>query len=383
MPRIYLDHVTTTPLEARVAAAMAPYLGSAFGSPSPLHTRGRRIRSALETARAQVAGLVHSQPEEILFTSSATEANNLALKGVLLRAARPGRVLVAATEHISVLHPLRSLARLGYESVALAVDADGRLDPDRLDHALRAGALLVSVAHASAEVGTLQPIDEIVRRTRRHGVPLHCDATATAGHVELPEASLIPDLVTFAPHLFNGPQGVAALRVASALDLRPLVEGGVQEQGLRPGTEPVAAIVGFGVAADIATSEGAASSAVASRRAASLRALIGKAVQEIRFTGDPTGRIPGHLSLCVRGAEAEALLRALDGDGIEAASGSACTTEAGKPSHVLQAIGIDPLLARGALTFMFGLGNDDDDPTLVATSLAGAVARLRALSPGI
>ena len=382
MPPTYLDHATTTPLDPRVREAMLPFIGEQFGSPSTLHRRGREARAQIDRARVAVARLLDAVPEEVLFTASATEANNLAIKGVALASKGRGRILAAATEHISVLHPLRSLEREGIEVVLLPVDSVGVVDRDRLRRELSRGALLVTVAHASAEIGTLQPLADLCSLARAQGVPFHCDAAATAGLISWSETERQADLITLSPHLFNGPQGVAALVVRGQRRLKPLIEGGGQEGGLRAGTEPLAAIVGFGVAADLIALERPARAAAATVRAEDLRRRLDGALEGLVFTGDPRTRVPGHLSLCVHGAEAEALLRALDALGIEAASGSACTTEAGKPSHVLQAIGVDPVLARGALTFMFGLGNTDEDAARAATGLTQAARRLRAISPG-
>jgi cysteine desulfurase len=380
MRRIYLDNATTTRPDPRVRSAMLPYLGRDFGSPSASHSRGRTARKAIEAARASVARLIDAPSEEILFTSSATEANNLALKGLTL-ASPPGRLLAAATEHISVLHPLQRLARSGHELVLLPVDGSGRIDLDRLRKEFARGAALLTMAHASAEIGTLQPLAEVARLAHAAGVPFHCDATASAGLGRPIGGVDGPDLLTLTPHLFHGPQGVAALRVRAGMRLLPLIEGGGQEGGLRAGTEPLASVVGFGVAADLAMREGASRAATAAERARELRDRIEAALPGLRLTGDPVDRLPGHLSLCVADVDAEAMLRALDDAGIEAASGSACATIVGKPSHVLEALGIEARLARGALTFMFGPGNRDDDASRTALVLGRAVKRLRTLSP--
>jgi cysteine desulfurase len=379
--RIYLDHVTTTPLDPEVREAMLPFLGTAFGSASPPHRRGREARACIERARSAVARLLDADPEEVVLTASATEANNLAIKGVALASGGRGRILAAATEHTSVLHPLRSLERDGFEATLLPVDPAGVIDRDRLVRELDRGAVLLTVAHASAEIGTLQPLADLCRLARERAVPFHCDATATAGLIPTTGPGWRPDLVTLAPHLFYGPQGIAALCVRGGRRLKPLIEGGAQEGGLRAGTEPLAAIAGFGAAADLVLRERPRRAAEAARRAGDLRRRLDAAIEDLLFTGDPRHRIPGHLSLCVRGAEAESLLRDLDALGIEAASGSACTTEAGKPSHVLQAMGVDLVAARGALTFMFGEGNTDEDAGRAAVALASAAHRLRAIGP--
>jgi len=382
MRRIYLDHASTTPLAPEVFEAMLPWMGDRFGNASSPHARGAAARDAVERARAEVAALVHAAPEEIVFTGSASEANNLALKGVA-RARREGagRLLAASTEHISVLHPLRTLEREGFSVALLPVDPAGLLDADDLARFLARDTLLLSVAHASGEIGTLQPLGAICRAAHARGVMVHSDATLTAGAVPWPAGNEAPDLATLTPHLFYGPPGVGALRVRRGVRLAPLIEGGAQEGGLRAGTEAVASIVGFGVAARLALAERDARAARAAAHADRLRDLLLRRLAGVVPTGHPERRIPGHVSLCLRGVEAEAVLLALDEEGIEASSGSACTTEVRKPSHVLEALGIEPLLARGALTLSFGEMSREGDAERVAEALGGIVPRLRRLNP--
>ncbi len=382
MRRIYLDHASTTPVVAEVLRAMLPYLGERFGNASSPHGRGAAAREAVEEARASVAALLGAAPEEIVFTGSASEANNLALKGLALaRTIRDGHIVASATEHISVLHPLRTLERNGFRVTLLRVDRHGTVHPDELEKALTPDTLLASVAHASGEIGTVQPLAEICRAAHQRGVPVHCDAAMTAGSLPWPGGPDQPDLVTLTPHTFYGPQGVGALRVRRGLRLAPLVEGGSQEGGLRAGTEPLASLVGFGAAARLARTAMERRARRANVLAGRLRAILEGRIEGALPTGHPTHRIPGHLSLCLRGVEAEALLQALDAEGVEAASGSACTTEARKPSHVLEAIGVDPVLARGALTLAFGEMSREDDVEAVGAILPRVVGRLRELSP--
>ncbi|HEU4401979.1 MAG TPA: aminotransferase class V-fold PLP-dependent enzyme, partial [Candidatus Polarisedimenticolia bacterium] len=312
MQRIFLDHASTTPVAPGVLTAMLPYLGERFGNPSGPHGRGAAAREAVERARADVAALGGAAAEEIVFTGSATEANNLALKGLVQAAGgRSLHLAAASTEHISVLHPLRTLEKRGCRVSRLPVDGRGSIDPDDVARVIAPDTILISVAHASGEIGTLQPLAEICRVARDRGVPVHCDATLTAGVIPWPSGDEGPDLVTVTPHLFYGPQGVGALRVRRGLRLAPLVEGGGQEGGLRAGTEPLAAIVGFGAAARLAVEERAGRALRSSARAARLRLLLQERLAGAVFTGHPAHRIPGHLSLCVRGTEAEALLTAL------------------------------------------------------------------------
>ena len=375
-----LDLATTTPLDERVRDAMLPWIAPGSAIPSAHGTRGRAARRALDRARQAVARLFEAEPEEIVFTGSATEANNLAIKGVAAASPRPGVLLAAATEHLSILHPLRTVERLGHRVELLPVDRDGRIDPEALARALKPGTLLVSIAHASSEIGTLQPLADLVRVARSAGVPFHCDASLSLGLMpwRAPEA---PDLGTASSHLMHGPAGAAALRVRDGLRIRPLVEGGTQERGLRAGTEALAAIVGFGRAAELALEEAAARGAAAAAAATVFRDELRGRLPGVIFTGHPRSRVPGHVSLCLPGVEAEAVLQGLEEEGIEAGSGSACASEAGKPSHVLLALGIDPIAARGAVTLQFGGSHDRADARRAAEALAGVVQRLRSLSP--
>ncbi|HET6277659.1 MAG TPA: aminotransferase class V-fold PLP-dependent enzyme, partial [Candidatus Polarisedimenticolia bacterium] len=251
--RVYLDHASTTPLHPEVREAMLPYLGDRFGNPSSPNLPGRLARQVIDQARDRVAALLGARFEEVLFTGSASEANNLALKGIAGAARRAGGHLVAAaTEHASILHPLRTLSRQGFRTTLLPVDKVGKLRSDRLEEALDDDPLLVSIAHASPEIGTLQPLEEICGRAQARGVVVHSDATVTAGLLPWPTAAPSPDLVTVTPHLFYGPAGIGALRVREGIRLAPLIEGGRQEGGLRAGTESLAAIAGFGAAAALA-----------------------------------------------------------------------------------------------------------------------------------
>jgi cysteine desulfurase len=382
MNEIYLDHASTTALLPEVLEAMRPYFSTQFGHASALHSRGTRARQALDEARAAVAALLPAEPDEMVFTGSATEANNLAIKGLAWSVGRRGgHFVAAATEHISVLHPLRTLQKQGFEVTLLPVDRNGLVDPDDVRRAVRPDTLLVSVAHANAEIGTTQPLADLCRAARGAGALFHTDAALTAGAIPLPRGDDRPDLVTLTPHLFYGPQGIGALRVRRGVRLAPLVEGGAQEAGRRAGTEALAVAVGFGAAARLAAGEMEARGRRSAARAGALQRRLSETLDGVVMTGHPTRRVPGLLSLCLRGIEAESLLTALDAEGVEAASGSACTTAVRKPSHVLQAIGLDPVLARGAVTFAFGEANGDGDAAEVARLLPPLVERLRRLSP--
>ena len=382
MKSIYLDNVATTRIDPRVLSAMRPYLEERYANPSSPHVAGRRAREAVEEARAEVAALLGCTEEEIVFTSSATEANNLALKGICRARGRRGdRILVSAVEHPSVLHPARTLAGEGIDVTEVPVDSTGRVHPEILRSHLQRGASLVSVMHANPEVGTLQEVAELARMAREAGSLFHTDATLTAGLFRGLWREVSPDLLTLAPHLFHGPKGIGALVVRRGTRLRPQEEGGVQEGGLRAGTEPVDRIVGFGAAARLAREEAPGRTTRLRRLETQLRTRLEGCLEDWVPTGDPLNRLPGHLSLCLRYVEGEAVLGLLDDRGILAGSGSACTREVMKESHVLRAMGIDPVLARGSLHFSFGAFSSEADPAEVARVLPEIVELLRRISP--
>ena len=382
MSPIYLDNCTTTRPDPRILSSMMRFLSEEYGSPSSPHSPGRRALQCLERAREEVASLVGCLSEEVIFTSSATEANNLAVKGVFRALGRrSSRVLVSAVEHVSVLHAARTLVGEGADLVEVGVSPDGRVDLNHLSEALRGRAALVSVMHGNGEMGTLQPVSEISRLAREHGCLVHSDATLTAGLYPDLWRDLEVDLMTLSPHHFHGPKGVGALVVRSGTRLRPQIEGGIQEGGLRAGTPSVALAAGFGAAARLAREESRDRVRDLETLATRLRTRLEELLSDWVLTGDPIQRVPGHLSLCLRYVEGEAVLGLLDEAGILAGSGSACTQGAGKASHVLTAMGVDPVLARGSLEFCFGIFNTAEEADEVARILPGIVERLRELSP--
>src|SRR5262245_37396719 len=361
---------------------MMRHLTEEYGSPSSPHSLGRRALQGLEQAREGVAALVGCRSEEVHFTSSATEANNLAVKGVFRALGRfSSRVIVSAVEHVSVLHAARALVHEGADLVEVGEGPQGRLDLNRLSEALAGSAALVSVSHGTGEIGTLQPVQEISRLARERGSLVHTDATLTAGLFPDLWRDVEVDLMTLSPHLFHGPKGIGALVVRDGTRLRPLIEGGIQEGGLRAGTPSVALAAGFGAAARIAREESSVRVRNLERLALRLRTRLEEQLEDWVLTGDPVQRVAGHLSLCLRYIEGEAVLGLLDEAGIIAGSGSACTLGAGKASHVLTALGLDPVLARGAVDFCFGIFNTAQEADEVARTLPGIVDRLRQLSP--
>lgn len=359
---------------------MAPFLEGWVGNPSAPHALGQEARESLGAARAKVARLVGGRPEGVIFTSGATEANNLAIKGVALRGS--GRhVVTTAIEHVSVLTPCRDLVKQGFEVTVLPVSPDGRVAPAAVGAALRPDTCLVSVGAANGEIGTVQPWRAFARLTRAAGVALHVDGVGAMGRVPLAVDADGIDLLSLSANDLYGPPGVGALWVRPGLRVVPQLLGGGQEDGLRSGTENLAGVVGLGVAAELALREGPAES----QRLLALRDRLIDGVAArcpaATLTGPTEGRLPHQVSLVVGGVKGESLLLALDLVGISASTGSACAALTGTPSHVLGAIGIDARTAEGSLCVTLGRWTRSDDVDVVLAELPPIVERLRALSP--
>jgi len=377
-----MDNVAASPLLPEVREAMLPYLGEIFGNPQSLHNWGDGAREAVEGAREQVAALIGGASEEIIFTSSGTEANNMAVKGIARARAEKGKhIIVSAIEHFSVFNSARTMQREGFEVSLAPVDSNGTVVPAELLKLVRPDTILVSVMHASGEVGTIQPIAEIAAGLPKDGPLLHTDAVASAGNIPVDVKGLGVQALSLAGNQFNGPRGSAALWVKRGVRLLPLMDGGIQENGRRPGTEDVPAIAGLGKAAEIAKRdlEGRI------ERLSGLRDMLIEGVlsgiEHSILTGHPKNRLPGYASFCLRFIEGEAILMLLNSHGIAAASGSACTSRALKASHVLLAMGINHELAQGSTLFTLGPGNDAEDVKYVLEKLPKVVDRLRQMSP--
>lgn len=381
--RVYLDYAGFAPVDPRVLAVMRPFLEAGIGNPSARHSLGAEARESLDAARLKVARLCGGAAGGIIFTSGATEANNLAIKGVALRA-RPGaaRVLLSAIEHISVINACRDLEKAGVALTVLPVDAEGRVDPEALRAALTADTVLVSIAAANPEIGTVQPLKEIARVTRAAGVPLHVDGVGAIGRVPLGVEAMGIDLLTMSGNDLYGPPGSGALWVRPGVRIHPQMLGGGQEGGYRSGTENLPGTVGFGVAAELMRVEGAHHEAT---RVAALRdrlmAGVLATVADCRVTGSRVARLPHHLSVVIRGVKADSLLLDLDLAGVAASTGSACASLTQLTSHVLRAIGCTIAEAEGALCFTLGRWTTASDVEAVLQRLPPIVARLRALAP--
>ncbi len=361
---------------------MLTFLETEFGNPSSLHSLGERPKAALDRAREQVAALVNSNPEEIVFAASGSEANNHAIKGFALSRMDKGRhIVISAIEHFSVLEPVRSLKKLGFEVTELPVDRDGVVHPDVLAAAIRPDTILVSVMHANYEVGTLQDIAALAAIARERKVPFHSDGCAAIGRIPVDVAALGVDAYSFPAQSAYGPRGAAALYLRRGVRIQPLVEGGTQEKNRRAGTEDVAAIAGFGAAAEVARANVGAWGEQMSRLARRIRVELPTKIERLVFTGSAEQRIPGHLSVCVEFVEGEGMLLFLDDEGISAASGSSCTAKTLKASHVLLAMGLPHSLAQTSLVLTLGRASTDADVDLFLDRLPPVIKRLRAMSP--
>ncbi|HET7482912.1 MAG TPA: cysteine desulfurase family protein [Actinomycetota bacterium] len=376
----YLDHAATTPVLPEVRGAMMAVLEEDFGNPSSVHAYGRRAKALVEDAREKVALAVGAGPSEIVFTSGGTEADNLALKGVMAKLRGNGNHLITTTfEHHAVLDTADALARSGADVTKVAVGTDGLVDPDRIAAAVNAGSVLASVMTVNNEIGTVQDIAAVTEavKGREPRVLVHTDAVQALGNVPVDLHGWGVDLAAFAAHKLGGPKGVGALFVRSGVPIEAILDGGGQERGVRSGTLNVPGIVGFGTAAEIAAKEVHAKHDRVSGLRDALLDGITSAIPDVVVNGSLDRRAPGNVSVCIPGADGETLLLLLDGAGIACSSGSACASGALDPSHVLLAIGVPRKIAKGSLRFSLGRDSTQADVDAVLTALPEAVRRAR------
>ena len=382
MRKIYLDHNATTPIDPRVLEAMQPYFSEYFGNPSSIHTFGREAREALERARGQVAHLLGAQETEVYFTGGGTEADNMAIKGVAHSYRNKGDHLITSEiEHHAVLESCGYLEKEGFRVTYLPVDGTGQVDPDDVRRAITDRTILITIMHANNEVGTIQPIAEIGRIARKHGIPFHTDAIQTAGKLPVHVDDLNVDLLSLSGHKIYAPKGVGALFIRKGTKITPLIHGGHHEHGRRAGTENSASIVGFGKAAEIAEAERTEESERLTELRDALHRKITDRIERVRLNGHPTQRIAGTLNLSFAAVEGESIILSLDVEGIAVTSGSACTSASLEPSHVLSAMGVAPELSQSSLRFSLGRTNTPEDIETVAEVLPPIIERLRAMSP--
>jgi cysteine desulfurase len=376
---IYLDHNATTPLDERVLEAMLPWLRGSYGNPSSVHAPGRAARAALERAREQVAALAGAHPSQVVFTSGGTEANNAALKGVAGR--RPAaRIAVSAVEHASVQQPAAALARTGWTVETIPVTDQGEVTAQTVASVLRADTRLVSVMMANNETGVVNDIAAIAAVVRERGALMHTDAVQALGKQPVDFSAGGAHLMSVSAHKLYGPKGVGALLVDKAVDLEPLLHGGGQEKGRRGGTENLAGIVGFGRAAELAgagmDTRRLRMNALRQRLEQGLRERVPQAVV---FAAGAT-RLPNTVFLALPGIDGETLLLELDRMGLALSSGAACGSGYSEPSHVLQAMGVAPEIARCAVRVSLGAGNTEHDVDTLIAALQTQAARLQTLA---
>lgn len=379
----YLDHAATTPVRPEVLEAMLPYLSTTWGNPSSAHRFGRSARAGLDQARRDVAEAVGAEPNQVIFTSGGTEADNLAVIGAALAARDRGRRMIAvvsAVEHKAILAAAHQVKHLGGEEVVLPVDASARVDLAALDHALAGHPSVVSIMWVNNETGIVQPVEAIAGRCQDAGVPFHTDAVQAFGKIPVSVQSFPCTLLTLSGHKIGAPKGIGALVVRERGVVDALVHGGGQQYGIRPGTENVAGAVALGRAALLASRELADTAARIGALRDELAARLKAAVPDAVVHGEAVPRAPHVLSLSVPGADSEALLMHLDLAGVCASGGSACSTGALEPSHVLTAMGVPRELALGTIRFSLGHESTRDDVERVAEVFPGIVARVRQLS---
>lgn len=377
---IYLDHAATTPLDPAVLEAMQPYLSGHFGNPSSIHRAGRVALHALDEAREVVGAVLGARPREIIFTGSGSEADNLAIKGVALAQQQRGRgrhIITSTIEHHAVLHTIEYLEQFGFAATRLPVDERGLISPADLHAALRPDTVLVSLMYANNEIGTIQPLAELGAICRAHGVPFHTDAVQAAGLLPLHVDALQVDLLTLAAHKFYGPKGVGLLYVRQGTPLLPQINGGGQERQRRAGTENVAGIVGLAAALRLAEARRDWSVEHCMRLRDRLIDGLLESIPAAWLNGDRARRLPNNANVAFADADGESILLLLDQQGICASSGSACTSGALDPSHVLLALGQTPAQASSAIRFSVGKDTTAAHIERVLALLPGIIARLR------
>ena len=380
--RTYLDHNATTPLAPAVLEAMIPVLREQFGNASSVHTFGQMAKAQVDGARAAVADLIGARPQEIVFASGGTEADNLAIRGVAAAAA-PGRkrhIVASAIEHEAVLKTLKVLNRHGWKTSLVPVAENGIVAPEALEAALTDETVLVSVMHANNEIGAVQPIAELAAMARRRGALFHTDAVQSAGKLPLAVDELGVDLLSLSAHKLNGPKGVGALWVRRGLRLVAGQTGGGQERNRRAGTENVPGIAGFGAAARLAAeAAGAGRTEIAALRDRLETGILDNVPGTV-VNGDRERRVPNTTNISFEGVEAESLLIALDLEGVAVSTGSACSSGTLEPSHVLQAMGCPPHRTQSSIRFSLGLGNTTGQIDRVVEILPRVVGKLRTLA---
>lgn len=385
MKRIYLDHNATTPLHLEVLEAMTPYLTNRFGNGSSIHAYGREARNAIDTAREQVADLIGAKsPSEVVFTSSGTEADNHAIKGLaeLQRSRNAGHhIITSSVEHHAVLHTCQHLEKHGFEVTYVPVDRYGRIHIDALREAISEATILISIMHANNETGTVQPIAEVAEIAAAHDIPLHTDAVQSVGKLPLDVQELEISLLSLSGHKLYGPKGIGVLYIRRGTRLENLMHGGSHERNRRAGSENVPAIVGLGAAAQIAKKDRESYVEQLDNLTRKLRDGLHEELDGLHENGHPEHCLPGTLNISFEFVEGESLILRLDMEGICVSTGSACTSGSMEPSHVLAALGIQPQLAQGTVRFSLGRDNTEAEISEVIDKVPKIIEQMRGMSP--
>jgi cysteine desulfurase len=379
---IYLDHHATTPVDERVLEAMLPYFKNHFGNAaSRTHTFGWEAEDAVDRAREQIAKLINAQPKDIIFTSGATESDNLAIKGVAAASEKPCHIITQTTEHHAVLDPCKALERQGVEITVLPVDQHGQINPDHIQNAIKDNTALVSVMMANNEIGTLQPLTEIGKLCRKNNIYFHTDAAQAIGKCPIDVEAMHIDLLSISAHKMYGPKGVGALYVSSRPRVRLIgqMDGGGHEKSMRSGTLNVPGIVGLGEACAIAQKEMASESTRIKHLRDRLQHKLFESLDRIQLNGHPEHRLDGNLNISFSAVDGESLLMGLRD--IALSSGSACTSASLEPSYVLRAIGVSPDLAQSSIRFGIGRFNTEEEIDHTTNRVIEEVNRLREISP--
>ncbi|HPT70155.1 MAG TPA: cysteine desulfurase NifS [Syntrophomonas sp.] len=377
-----MDHSATTPVDPEVFNEMIPYFTDRYGNASSIHLFGQDARRAVDKARAQVAHLINAEPQEIIFTSGGTEADNQAIVSYMIANQNKGNHLItSAIEHHAVLETCEHLAKQGFELTVLPVTPQGIVEADLLQKALKPSSRLVSIMHANNEVGTIQDIKELASISHAAGAVFHTDAVQSMGKLPINVKAMGIDMLSASSHKVYGPKGVGCLFIRKGIRLPSLLHGGGQERKLRAGTENVPAIVGFGKACELAEQHMTERAEKLEKLAYRLREGILTTIPNTRLTGHPSQRLPGSVSVCFQFVEGESILLMLDSFGVMASSGSACTSGSLDPSHVLLALGLPHEIAHGSLRLTLGKDNTDEDVDKVLEVLPGIIATLRKMSP--
>ena len=382
MGRIYLDNNATTPVRPEVAEALGRMLKGCYGNPSTLYCIGQEAHVEMEHARDVMAGILGCNREEVIFTSGGTESDNIAVLGVARANRKKGNhIITTKIEHHAVLNPCKALEKEGWQVTYLPVDKYGMVNPEDVERSITPGTVLISIMHANNEVGTIQPIAETGKMARARRITFHTDAVQSFGKLSVNVNELGVDLLSASSHKIYGPKGVGLLYVRKGTKILPIMFGGHQERSLRPGTENVPGVVGFGKAAELMAAKGRSEEARLLKLRERLWEGIKANVPHVKLNGHPTARLAGTLNVIFEYVEGESIILSLDEHGICASSGSACTSDALEPSHVLAAMGVPPEKSHGALRMSFGRENTEEDVDKVLEALPKVVEKLRSFSP--